>query len=314
MRTVIGGNGQDTTAAVKAYLLAGNQFTLATLYLFGTPDNPAAIYLTDWSSPLLWTPYGTFQPGVISRGTVESKIGFDSPTLDVTWTPVVTPYSANIASANPWQLVQQGYFDNLPFYSWTVYMPTAGDANTYGCSQLFGGVIGKTTTDRAKIVFSVDSFLYVTGQQVPTNVVELLNTVAAYTGATPPAGFATIPQFNTIIGDSNTVVEGQGIGSGGGGADYIYGTDVFQLGYMVFNGGPGSTLAGVWSAIQQNKSINIGGHNYNQFILYAPLPWPPTPVVAGSGDTFYVSAAAPINQADGEYFGFPYVPAAQNAI
>lgn len=48
---------------------------------------------------------------------------------------------------------------------------------------------------------------------------------------------------------------------------------------------------------------------YNSFRLYSELPWPPA-----IGDPFYVSAAFPLNQDDGEYVGFPFVPAPENAL
>ena len=75
-------------------------------------------------------------------------------------------------------------------------------------------------------------------------------------------------------------------------AHELFNSGVFATpsGYLVFNGGPGTTLGGVWSAIAQNGQVNIGGHNYNEFVLYTPLPWPPTP----GADTFYASAAFPI--------------------
>ena len=90
----------------------------------------------------------------------------------------------------------------------------------------------------------------------------------------------------------------------------ILADNVAQHGFLVFNSGPKATLGGVWSAIQQNVSVTISGTPYNQFVLYAPLPWPPTQ----GADTFYVSGASPINQADGDYFGFPYVPSPISAV
>ena len=159
----------------------------------------------------------------------------------------------------------------------------------------------------------MDSFLYVVGQQVPLNVIELLSSTAAYAGASPPAGFSVVPQFNVLTGDSNTVVEGD-CTTASIGLHYQFGTNVFQHGFMVFNSGPGSTLGGVWAAIQQNKGNVVNAVNANQFILFQNLPWPPTPYSGGSGDTFYVSATAPINVADGEFVGFPYVPASITAI
>jgi Uncharacterized conserved protein (DUF2163) len=302
MKTVIAGNGSNSTAAVLAWLAAGNQFHLANLYLIGEPDQPRAIWLTDWETPLSWPVAGTFLPAVISRGTISSKIGLEVQSLDVSWTPRAQPATQSIATASPYQLARMGYYDNWPVRVWSVYMPTPGDANTYGCSEAFGGRVASVTIQRGALKFKVNSFLDCINQQVPTNVIEVLNTAAAYTGASPPKGFVNIPQFIVQLGSSTNVVVGfQTFPDPGS----ILDTNNVQGGYLVFNGGPDSTLAGVWSAIQQNTSVAVGGGTYNQFVLYAPLPFPPSLT-----DTFYVSGPAPINRADGDLFGgsFPFVP------
>jgi hypothetical protein len=304
MKTVTGGDGSDTTAAVIAWLAAGRNFVLANLFLIGEADDPLALWLTDWESPLSWPHWGVFQSAVIARDTVTSAIGLNVESLAVTWSPKPSAFAATISAANPFQLARMGYYDNWRVRVWTVYMPTPGDANTFGCSELFGGRIADTTLDRGVIKFSVNSFLDVVNQMVPNNVIELLNTAAAYAGATPPPGFAHVPQFDVIDGSTTTQVVGDQTYPV---AHSILGTNNVKGGYLVFNGGPGTTLGGVWSAIQQNILVSTGGiHvvNYNQFILYAPLPWTPTPGV----DTFYVSGASPIDQSDGSYLGFPYVP------
>lgn len=75
--------------------------------------------------------------------------------------------------------------------------------------------------------------------------------------------------------------------------------------------GAAGTLAGYWSAIGGNGEYTDGGGiHHSAFTLFAPLPWAPTAGV----DRFYVSPAAPINIADGDYFGFPYVPAPTTAV
>ena len=80
---------------------------------------------------------------------------------------------------------------------------------------------------------------------------------------------------------------------------------------MVFLSGTGATLAGVWSAIGANGAYTDGdGNKHSIFKIYTPLPWAPTPGV----DSFYVSMTAPANAADGDYFGFPYVPAPQGSL
>ena len=301
MRTSIGGQGQNTTAALAQYLLQNNELRLANLILIGRPEDPESIWLTDYESPLVWSCMGTFQSAVIKRGTVTTSIGFDVAALTLTWTPPTKPYSAQTQNANAYQLAQIGYYDNWPVRVWTVYMPTPGDANTFGATALFGGTIGNSTTKRGEISFIVNSFLAVTGQQVPTNVIELLNTAAAYKGATPPSGFSVIPQFNAIAPSSINVVVGDQTSPV---PHSILNPNVAQHGFLVFNAGPNATLGGVWSAIQQNVSVTIAGTPYNQFVLYAPLPWPPTQ----GADTFYVSGASPINKSDGSYYGFAFVP------
>ena len=308
MKTVLGGNGADTTASVAAWLSAGNQIRLANLYLLGEADDPLALWLTDYEAPLLWPCWGLFQPAVISRSAVTSAIGFQVNSLDLSWSPALSPFTQNVATTSPYQLAQAGFYDNWRVRVWTVYMPTPGDANTFGCSELFGGYIAESVIERGKIQFTVNSFLdIVLNQSIPNNVIELSNTAASYTGATPPKGFSNIPQFNVVTGDSPTQVIGDMTSPS---AHSILNTNVCQHGYLVFNSGPGSTLGGFWAAIQQNIKVTLpGGYNapnsdYNQFLLYTSLPWAPTP----GADTFYVSGAAPIDQSDGDYVGFPYVP------
>ena len=102
MRKVTGGNGTDTTASVKAWLQAGSEFRLANLYLIGEVEDPMALWLTDYESPLAWPIWGTFQPTVIKRGSVTSKIGLDVSSLEVTWSPQPVPFTQSVASASPY--------------------------------------------------------------------------------------------------------------------------------------------------------------------------------------------------------------------
>lgn len=320
MKKCTAGDGSDSTSAVLAWLAANKQLALADVYLIGRPEDPLALWLTNWEAPLIWPCWtnekkntggfpNAFDPAVIKRGTIASKIGFEVESLDVTWSPVNKTYTASIATASPYQLASLGYYDNWEVRVWTVFMPTPGDANTFGCCELFGGRIADTTVNRGTIQWKVNSFLDVVNQYVPTNVIELLNTGAAYTGATKPTGYSRIPQFSAAVGSSTNVVVGQQTFPNPG--DTLD-TNSVRGGFLVFNNGPGATLGGVWSAILQNTLVETGGTSgahENQFILASPLPWPPTPGV----DTFYVSAAAPIDQADGDYLGFPYVPSPQSS-
>ncbi len=305
MRQVINGYGQDSTAATLAYLQAQNLFRLPNLYLIGYPEDPNALWLTDYEAPVAWPVWGDqpFLNAAIKRSSVTTKVGYDVQTLSITWTPKNTAYGYSTATSNPWQLAQNGYYDNIPVRVWSCYMPAPGDAMTYGCSPLFGGRIGQSKIVRGSIVFSITSFLDVVNQMVPTNVIEMYSQAAAYSGATPPAGFTQIPQFNVIAGSSPNVIIGDCINIG---PHHQFGTNVLRSGYLVFNAG-GTLGPTNWSAIQENVGITIGAANYlNQFVLYAPLPFAPTPGL----DTFYVSAPAPVDQSDDPeaFDGFLYVP------
>jgi Uncharacterized conserved protein (DUF2163) len=306
MRTVIGGDGSDTTAAVAAWLSSNRQIALANLILIGEPEDPLAQWLTDYESPLNWPLWGTFQPAVIKRGRITTKIGLEVESLDLTWSPPVTAPTQNISTANPFQLAQAGVFDNMRVRIWTCYMPTPGDANTFGASELFGGQIGDCSIKNAQLAITVNSWLAVVNQQVPTNVIELTNTQAAYNGAVPPKNYSSVPFFTVVAGSSPSVIVADCTSD----AHHIFGNNSFQHGYMVFLSGAGATLAGLWASVQQNTKITVpggygGAHSdYNQFVLYTPLPWTPTPGV----DKFYVSGASPVDQSDGDYYGFPYVP------
>ncbi len=308
MRKVTGGDGSDTTAAVKTYLCDHHQYIMANLILIGDPEDPRSVWLTDWESPLVYSIWGTFCPDVIRRGQVSSKIGFEVATLTLDWSPKNPgPVTVNIDTANPYQLAQIGMYDNLPVRVWSVYMPTPGDANTFGASELFGGRISNVTVERGTIHFEVTSFLDVVNLNVPTNVIELTNTLAAYKGATPPPGLSAIPQFQLFTGSTQTRILAREVTPN---ANQIFADNILRAGFMVFNRGAGQTLGGVWAGIYANRSTVVSGGAVNEIILYTPLPWPPVPAV----DTCYVSAAFPVNQADGDYRGFPYVPSPTAAV
>lgn len=307
MKQVIGGDGSDTTAAVKAWLAANRSLALANLYLIGELEDPAALWLTDYESPLTWSPWGTFNPSVIKRGTVSSKVGLEVSALGLTWSPKPGSFTSTIGSASPYQLAPLGFYDNQKVRIWRCFLPSRGDANTFGACELFGGRIADTELSRGKIKWTVNSFLDVVNQKVPPNVIEITNTLAGYKGATPPPGLSRIPQFNVIAGSTPTNLI---LDCTFPTAHQIFAQNILSRGYLVFNGGAGATLPGVFSAIGTNQDILVSGIHYNQVILYTPLPWPPTPGV----DTCFIAAPFPLNQADGSYFGFPYVPAPEQAV
>lgn len=308
MRQVLDGNGSDSTTATQAWLNAHVDHWINHLFLIGDPESPYAHWLTDADRPLQWSLWGTFQPSTIKRGKVTSEFGLKVQKLEVNWSPPVGSFNNILATTSPYQKIRLGWYDNWPVRVWKVYQPVPGDANTYGASELFGGRVGEATLERGKLTFNINSFLDALNQPVPGAVIEAMNTIAPSRGAQPPAGFSVVPQFATapsgsstrlILGDCSNI-----------GPHQIFAANAFQYGFIVFNDGVGATLARAWSAILNSKDVIVGGVHYNQFELYAPMPWAPTPAV----DTFYVSAAYPINKVDGSYYGFPYVPAPESAI
>ncbi|HKT10714.1 MAG TPA: DUF2163 domain-containing protein [Terriglobia bacterium] len=303
MRQTYSGTGANTTSTVAAALLQGNEFLMADLILIGSPEDPLAIWLTNWEAPLLWSLWGTFHPAVISRGQVATKTGLEVVTLDLTWSPSNITVTNNVSTTTPYQLARIGYYDNWPVRLWTCYMPTPGDANTYGACELFGGRISECTVERGAIHFTVNSFLDVVNQYVPANTIELLNTVASWRGASPPAGLSVVPYFTAHAGSSDIQVYGDCTSPTPG---QIFNQNALRGGYIVFRGG---SLNGVWSSILSNQHPIVGGVEVNDFVLYQPLPWPPS-----AGDVFYATSTSPINQADGDYYGFPYVPNPETGI
>lgn len=300
MRTVINGKGVDSSSGVMTYLQTNNQLYLANLYLIGNPEDPEAYWLTDWSTPLTWSFMGTFLPAVIpSRGSVKSQVGFEVTTMDFEWSPSNKTFTQSIAATSPYQKAWLGRFDGQPFRSWTCYMPQPGDADTFGCSQLFGGRIGNVVVERGSIKFTVNSFLDVVNQMVPGSVIETLNTIAGFKGATPPAGLSNIPTF-TVVTASDTVI----VATCTNPAGLTFATDIFVDGFMQFTSG---SLVKMFSSISANT--RVGSTSNNQFTVFTPFPWSPS-----TGDNFFVSATFPINQADGQYYGFPYVPDPNTAI
>lgn len=307
MKQILNGAGVDTTATVLLWLKAHKTIWLANLYLVGESDDPLALWLTDWESPLCWPLWGTFKSTTIKRGSVSSKIGLEVENLDLSWSPRNQALTASLATASPYQLARLGWFDNKRVRVWRCYMPTPGDADTFGAMELFGGFIGESKPQPGLIEFTANSYLYVLNQKVPSGLIEVTNTLASYTGGTPPSGYSVMPEFAVYAGSSETVLIADQTSPSAGA---IPGDNSLNDGYVVFNGGAGATLQGCYSVIGKNSTYKDGsGNNHAQIQLYSPLPWAPTPGV----DTFYVSGQSPINQSDGDYYGFPYVPAPETA-
>jgi hypothetical protein len=192
MKTVINGSGQDSTAAVAAYLNAGNEFRLANLYMIGELDWVGTLLMCDYEAPLLWRPYGTFISTNIQRGTVSSKVGFEVTSLSILWRPHIEYMTYNA--------VMDGAFDNWPVRVWTAFMPTPGDVETYGCAELFGGRIGPTRVVRGEIEFTVNSFLDIINQSLPNQMIELTNPLIAFEPApSVDWGFPYVPHPETGV-------------------------------------------------------------------------------------------------------------------
>src|SRR4051812_47704293 len=97
MKNCVGGDGSDTTTAVLAWLNQNNHIQLCSLYLIGEPEHPRSIWITDYESPLLWSILGKpFQPAVIKRSSVKSKIGLEVEDMTITWSPRVVPFTQSV--------------------------------------------------------------------------------------------------------------------------------------------------------------------------------------------------------------------------
>jgi hypothetical protein len=311
MRKVIGGNGSDTTAATQAWLEETVNPTIRDLIIIGPPEDPKSIYLTNHDRPLFYTPYGLFRPAVVSRDRVNCKVGLDSQSLAINWTPgqpAASSQTSNTGTASPYQLAAQHFFDNWPVLILKCFLPTPGDANTLGATPWYGGRIHNAVNKRNRITFNTKDYLDVLNQKVPTAVVEVTNTLASSAPVTLPAGDPSVPIFSCIAPSSEDYIVADCLSPT---ADKIYSGNQFAGGYMVFLAGSGATLAGAWAPIGQNGEYTDGhGNHHSEFEIYGALPWPPTPGV----DTFYVSATAPINLGDEGYYGFPYVPQPQSSV
>lgn len=310
MRSFTDGNGNDSSAATLAYLSDAVQLYLADLFLLGELEDPNAVFLTNWSSPLNWGPWGTFQPSALKRTGITSQVGLKVDSMTVTWSPPLTAFGTTIATANQYQKAQTGFYDNWNMRIWRAVMPTPGDCQSYGATPWFGGRVSSTEIGRQYIKFTIQSYLDVVNQQVPPNVIENTNTLAGYVGATPVLADSetNVPTFTVVAPSSATVILGDCIQPT---AHKIYSAQKFNRGYMVFSSG--SSLAGYWSPVGSNVEYTSGSSHYNQFTVYGAFPWPPQ-----VGDQFYVSTQAPINQQDAAglsnvYYGFPFVPQPETA-
>ena len=306
MRKFIDGNGNDSTAAVLAYLAAHRTLLLADLYVINTAPTYAGNYLgkqfllTDYPAPLNWDYRGTFRPAAISRSEMESKIGLEADTLEVTWAPL-GPESVNAnllavdASGNSLLSALEGFgagvFDDGVLEVWRCVMPAPGDCNTLGACLLFSGRIGDLEPDRLAVKITVMSRLEVLNIQVPTNLIEPTNILAQYSTGVNPAGGPS--SFAIFAGSSASKVFAD--------ATPTMPADTYDAGYIVITGGK---LAGTYRGVRQ-QTIESGHH---AFYLVEPLPFAPT-----AGDTLQAFIAVPpdlagAQAADLAVAAFPFVP------
>jgi hypothetical protein len=271
MRTFFDGNGNDSTSAVLAHLAAHRALTVADLYIINTAPSYTGQYLgkqfllTDYPSQLNWNFKGVFSPAAISRNEVESKIGLEADTLEVTWSPRLTDILADDGSGPPpvtlltaLQGFGAGVFDNGILEVWRCVMPTPGDCNTLGACLMFGGRIGDLEPDRLAVKITVQSRLEVLNVQVPTNVIEPTNILAQYSTGFIPAGAPS----------SFAVVAGTTVAKVFADASPTMPQGTYDSGYIVFTGGK---LAGTYRAVRA-QTVESGHH---AFYLLEPLPFVP---------------------------------------
>jgi hypothetical protein len=310
VRTFLDGSGSDSTSAVLAYLASHRQLDIADLYVINTAPNYSGNHMgrtfliTDYSAPLKWDHKGTFSVGVISRSEVESKIGLEADTLDITWSPKDTDIVANNGGTTLLTALQgfgAGVFDNATVEVWRCLMPTVGDCNTLGACLMFAGRIGDTEPDRQSVKITVVSRIETLNIQVPTNLIEPTNIIAQYATGQIPTGGPT--SLAVVAGSTTQKVYADDSGS----PVVLMPTGTYDSGYIVFGGS--SKLAGTFRGVQA-QTVESGHH---AFYLYEPLPFAPT-----AGDT--IAAYIPIprdfataSAAGVGYAGFPFVPSPVNS-
>jgi len=309
MRAFIDGSGLSSTAAVQSHLAAHRELHVADLFVITTAPNYTGKYLgrtfllTSYPSPLKWDYRGTFVPAEVQRGSVESKIGLQADSLNVTWSPKDSDVLATDGLGNTVLSAIQGFgrgiFDNGVVELWRCVMPAIGDANTLGACLMFSGRIGNIDPDRLKAAMTVLSRLEVLNEMVPTNLIEPTNIVAQYTtGQVLNNGPAN---FSLVSGSTRQILYADPTDAPGG---YAPANGSWDDGYVVMSA-PGK-LAGSFRGVRQQ--IYDSGIGHHVFYLYEPLPFDPQ-----VGDTFQAFIFVPPDQAGAalqgsDYAGFPYVP------
>ena len=301
MRTFIDGNGNDSTAAVLAYLATNRQLQFADLYVINTAPQYSGQYLgktfllTDYAAPLKWNYKGMFRTAVVSRGEVESKIGLEADVLEVTWAPrtaVLAKDSGGNVILTALQGFGAGIFDNGILEVWRCLMPSTGDCNTFGACCMFAGRIGDLEPNRLAVKISVISRLENLNVQVPLNVVEPGNVLAQYSPGILPTGAP--PSLTIAAGSTLAKVYADAAGS-------TPIADLYDGGYLIFTSGK---LAGHYVEVE---SQDVGAGHWT-FYLQIPLPFAPSAADTIAGYIPVPTDYATASSLAGGYNGFPYVP------
>jgi hypothetical protein len=303
MRKYVAGNGSDSSAAARAYKLANRaSLRLPQLYVIRTAPQftgyamGKTFLLTDWPSPLVWSGLtgsaSTFKPANISRGQIESRIGLEAQTVDVTWTPKVSDVLAVDGSNNTLLTALEGFsagiFDNADVEIWEAVMLPGGDCETLGATCLFGGRIGAQDPDALKCKFTVTSRCEAFTTQIPTVTVEAAGITAQYLPGVVPDG---APSSLTVASGSTAAL----VLATAGGSTPAAG--VYDGGYIEFTAGQlGGFTADILSAGPESGSPSTWA-----FVLERPLPFAPA-----AGDTLTGYLYAPAEPA------FPYLPSPIN--
>jgi hypothetical protein len=273
MRSFTDGNGNNSTAAVRAHLAGHRQLLCADLFVMKTLVQGAPwsknLLLTSAQVPLQWNQMGLFLPARLKRSSVQSKVGLDAATLDLEW--YLLPTDMMYGSCTMLQAFAAGLWDNGVVRLFRAVMPSIADCNTYGACEMFTGRIADQTLTRTGVKLKVNCPLELLDTQVPMNLIEPGNPAAQYAPGQPPAGLSVAPTFSvaTVNSLSNLLAACTAPTSG-----QLFAADTFDFGYIQFTSG---ACQGMVASVRRSAQLD----GLNQFYLYSPLPWAPA-----VGDTF----------------------------
>ena len=325
MRTVLSGTGTDTTATVAAFLAANNPLEIAELYEITTPQIPVSgrqfkapvpFFLTSYGGPLKYSfvrdpgnSPAIFVPSVIKRESLNFELGTDASECKFTWSPINTQYTIPaIPGSVPqtlYQLFGQGIFDNGSIRVWKCFMPTPGDANTFGAAAYWMGRIAEVKVSSLAIEITAKDFRDLLEDQIPryliqtgnrTNQQGIVSNIAQY--GVELVGVNVIGQGLTVAGSTRSTVKWTGP-SGTLYADHLFAGCFAQLDDFL-------------PALIQD-STNDGSHNF----LYLSQPLPSVPTITQG--IFIYNSQDPSDQTatniGGQQLpGFPFVPRPEDQV